>query len=43
MLIKHPGIRNSDDFEVMERQERSHANMEAADFADTKQVSPARL
>lgn len=33
------GVRDSDVSEVMERQERTHANMEASDCVDTKQVS----
>lgn len=37
------GIRDSDVSEAMERQERTYANMEAADYVDTKQVSIARL
>lgn len=37
------GIKNSDVFDVMQRQERLHANMEATDTTDTKQVSPASI
>lgn len=32
-------VRDSDVSEVMDRQERTHANMEASDFVDTKRVS----
>ncbi|KAI8428302.1 hypothetical protein MSG28_002505 [Choristoneura fumiferana] len=37
------GLSNSDVFEDMERQDRTHANMEATDSVDTKQFSLGRV